>query len=98
MSLETYGELPAAGVLEPVLPLRPGTSNLELRIRSVPIGVASKSGYLFSSEVSTLPGPQYSKRRARWSSGCDWCLAKRDHQRSGAAVNTRRKIHVPGTG
>jgi uncharacterized hydrophobic protein (TIGR00271 family) len=38
------------GVLEPQLPLRPGTSNLELRIRSVPISVASKSGYLFSGE------------------------------------------------
>jgi len=43
----TPGEV---GVLEPQLPLRPGTSNLELRIRSVPISVASKSGYLFSSE------------------------------------------------
>ena len=38
------------GVLEPQLPRRPGTSNLELQIRSVPISVASKSGYLFSSE------------------------------------------------
>jgi len=43
MSLETNGELPAAGVLEPLLPLRPGTSNLELRIRSVSISVAAKS-------------------------------------------------------
>lgn len=45
----TPGEV---GVLEPQLPLRPGTSNLELRIRSIPISVASKSGYLFSSEDS----------------------------------------------
>jgi uncharacterized hydrophobic protein (TIGR00271 family) len=37
------------GVLEPQLPRRPG-ANLELRIRSVPISVASKSGYLFSRE------------------------------------------------
>jgi uncharacterized hydrophobic protein (TIGR00271 family) len=36
------------GVLEPLLPRRTGTSNLELRIRSIPISVASKSGYLFS--------------------------------------------------
>ena len=43
----TPGEV---GVLEPQLPLRPGTSNLELRIRSVPISVASKSGYLFYTE------------------------------------------------
>jgi hypothetical protein len=41
MSLETNGELHAAGVLEPLLPLRPGTSNLELRIRSVPISVGN---------------------------------------------------------
>lgn len=40
------------GALEPQLPLRPGTSSLELRIRSIPISVAAKSGYLFSSEDS----------------------------------------------
>ena len=37
-------------VHEPLLPRRPGTSNLELLVRSVPISVASKSGYLFSAE------------------------------------------------
>lgn len=36
--------------LEPRLPRRPGSSNLELLVRSVPINVASKSGYLFSDE------------------------------------------------
>jgi hypothetical protein len=41
MSLETNGELHAARVLEALLPLRPGTSNLELRIRSVPISVGN---------------------------------------------------------
>jgi uncharacterized hydrophobic protein (TIGR00271 family) len=37
-------------VLEPQVPRRPGASNLELLVRSVPISVASKSGYLFSDE------------------------------------------------
>jgi uncharacterized membrane protein len=46
----TPGEV---GVLETQLPRRAGTSDLELRIRSVPIGVASKSGYLFSGEDPT---------------------------------------------
>jgi hypothetical protein len=36
--------------LDPRLPSRPGKSNLELLVRSVPISVASKSGYLFSDE------------------------------------------------
>ena len=36
--------------LEPQLPRRPGASNLELLVRSVPVSVASKSGYLFSDE------------------------------------------------
>ena len=36
--------------LEPQLPLRAGTNALELRIRSVPVSVASKSGYLFSND------------------------------------------------
>jgi len=35
--------------LEPKLPLRSGTTNLELRIRSVPITVASKQGFLYSN-------------------------------------------------
>ena len=38
------------GALEPRLPLKPGTSGLELRIRSIPVTVASKAGYLYSSE------------------------------------------------
>jgi len=38
------------GVLEPKLPPMPGTSSLELRIRSIPVTVSSKSGYLFSSD------------------------------------------------
>jgi uncharacterized hydrophobic protein (TIGR00271 family) len=38
------------GALEPKLPRMPGASGLELRIRSIPVTVASKAGYLFSSE------------------------------------------------
>jgi uncharacterized hydrophobic protein (TIGR00271 family) len=38
--------------IEPKLPLRPGEQSLELRIRSIPVTVASKSGYLYSSEDS----------------------------------------------
>jgi uncharacterized hydrophobic protein (TIGR00271 family) len=38
------------GALEPKLPQMPGASGLELRIRSVPVTVASKTGYLFSSD------------------------------------------------
>jgi uncharacterized hydrophobic protein (TIGR00271 family) len=40
------------GSLEPRLPRRSATTKLELRIRSVPITVASKQGYLFSTEDS----------------------------------------------
>jgi len=36
--------------LEPKLPRRPGADNVELLVRSVPITVASKSGYLYSDE------------------------------------------------
>jgi uncharacterized hydrophobic protein (TIGR00271 family) len=36
--------------LEPKLPLMPGASGLDLRIRSIPVVVASRAGYLFSSE------------------------------------------------
>lgn len=43
----TPGEV---GALEPRLPLMPGASSLELRIRSIPVTVSSKAGYLFSSE------------------------------------------------
>jgi hypothetical protein len=38
------------GILEKQLPLRPGSNNLELRVRSVPVSVASRTGYLFSNE------------------------------------------------
>ena len=38
------------GALESRLPRRPGINDLELRIRSVPVSIASKSGYLFSVE------------------------------------------------
>jgi len=38
------------GSIEPRLPLRPGDRNVELRIRSIPVTVASKGGYLYSSE------------------------------------------------
>ena len=41
------------GSLEPKLPRRPGTTKLELRIRSVPISVASKQGYLYSIEETS---------------------------------------------
>lgn len=36
--------------LQPRLPLMRGASSLDLRIRSIPVIVASKGGYLFSSE------------------------------------------------
>jgi uncharacterized membrane protein len=36
--------------LEPQLPRPPGTNDLELLVRSVPVNIASKSGYLFSDE------------------------------------------------
>lgn len=41
------------GALDPRLPLMPGTSSLYLRVRSIPVTVASKAGYLFSSEDLT---------------------------------------------
>jgi uncharacterized hydrophobic protein (TIGR00271 family) len=44
------------GALEPRLPLMPGASSLELRIRSIPVAVASRAGYLFSSEDLTEYG------------------------------------------
>jgi hypothetical protein len=37
------------GAIEPKLPMRPGAHSLELRIRSVPVVEASKSGYLDSA-------------------------------------------------
>jgi hypothetical protein len=46
------------GAIEPTLPLRSGDRTLELRIRSIPVTVASKNGYLYSSEDVTeyIPG------------------------------------------
>ena len=41
------------GALERRLPLMPGASSLELRVRSIPVTVASRGGYLFSSEDLT---------------------------------------------
>jgi len=38
--------------LEPKIPRMRGASELELRIRSVPVTVASRSGYIFSSDVT----------------------------------------------
>jgi len=38
------------GALEPKLPAMPGTGRVGLRIRSIPVTVASKAGYLFSSQ------------------------------------------------
>jgi uncharacterized hydrophobic protein (TIGR00271 family) len=44
------------GALEPKLPLTPGTGRVELRIRSIPVTVSSRVGYLFSSEDLTEYG------------------------------------------
>ncbi len=41
------------GSLEPRLPVPPGTTHLQLRIRSVPITVTSQQGYLYSTEDLT---------------------------------------------
>jgi uncharacterized hydrophobic protein (TIGR00271 family) len=38
------------GAIEGELPVRPGQSRVELRVRSIPVTVASKSGYLYSSD------------------------------------------------
>jgi uncharacterized hydrophobic protein (TIGR00271 family) len=45
-------------VLEPKLPLMPGTSHVELRIRSVPVTIASRAGYVFSSDQTDHDRPQ----------------------------------------
>jgi hypothetical protein len=42
-----------ARAMEPRLPLRSGDRSLELRIRSIPVTVASKDGYLYSKEDLT---------------------------------------------
>jgi len=44
--------------LEPKIPRMRGASELELRIRSVPVTVASRSGYIFSSDVTDHLRPQ----------------------------------------
>ena len=41
------------GAIEQKLPLKPGPQGLQLRIRSIPVAVASKDGYLYSSEELT---------------------------------------------
>jgi hypothetical protein len=38
------------GAIERGIPARPDTNGLELRIRSVPVTVASRAGYIFSSD------------------------------------------------
>ena len=38
------------GAIEPKMPAMPGTNGLELRIRSVPVTVASRAGYIFTSD------------------------------------------------
>jgi len=43
--------------LESKIPKMPGTIELELRIRSVPVTVASRSGYVFSNDVSDHDRP-----------------------------------------
>jgi hypothetical protein len=42
--------------LEPRLPIPHGTNNLELRVRSVPVTVASRHGYVDSPEDLTHKG------------------------------------------
>jgi hypothetical protein len=44
------------GSLEPRLPITEGANNVELRIRSVPVTVASKHGYVDSPEDLTHKG------------------------------------------
>jgi hypothetical protein len=46
------------GVIEPRIPAMPGTNGLELRIRSVPVTVASRAGYIFSSDLADHARPQ----------------------------------------
>jgi uncharacterized hydrophobic protein (TIGR00271 family) len=43
--------------IEPGLPAMPGTSGLELRIRSVPVTVASRSGYIYSNDLTDHDRP-----------------------------------------
>jgi len=43
--------------LESRIPRMPGASEVELRIRSVPVTVASRSGYVFSSDVTDHDRP-----------------------------------------
>jgi uncharacterized hydrophobic protein (TIGR00271 family) len=44
--------------LESRMPRMPGAREVELRIRSVPVTVASRSGYVFSSDVTDRDWPQ----------------------------------------
>jgi uncharacterized membrane protein len=43
---------PEVGALEAQLPRLPGANGVELRVRSVPVTVASSKGYIFSSDVT----------------------------------------------
>jgi uncharacterized hydrophobic protein (TIGR00271 family) len=43
------------GLIETKLPVRPGQGRVELRVRSIPVTVASKSGYLYSSDDILSP-------------------------------------------
>jgi len=45
-------------VLESRIPRMPGASELELRVRSVPVTVASRSGYVFSSDAADHDRPR----------------------------------------
>jgi uncharacterized membrane protein len=46
------------GAIESRLPMMPDTNGLELRIRSVPVTVASRAGYIFSSDPADHDRPQ----------------------------------------
>jgi uncharacterized hydrophobic protein (TIGR00271 family) len=46
------------GVIEPNIPAMAGTNGLELRIRSVPVIVASRAGYIFTSDLADHDRPQ----------------------------------------
>jgi uncharacterized hydrophobic protein (TIGR00271 family) len=43
--------------IEPGIPAMPGTSGLELRIRSVPVTVAARSGYIYSNDLTDHDRP-----------------------------------------
>jgi uncharacterized hydrophobic protein (TIGR00271 family) len=45
-------------VIEPGIPVMPGANGLDLRIRSVPVTVASRTGYIYSSDPADHDGPR----------------------------------------